>query len=240
MTADWSHRAYTHACNLYRPSGRFAYFFARGKLRGDPVFRALLQRGLLPSGGDFLDLGCGQGCWFAWLLAARHVHEEGAWPVEWPAPPLPQKLRGVELTAQDAQRAVKAFSPYRETVRIEQGDMCTTDLGRPDVVTVLDALHYVSHDLQETLLQRIHAALAPGGVFVTRVGDARGGWRYRLANGIDHTVSALRGYRGARLYGRALSEWRNLLEGIGFEVQAAPMSEGQPFANVMLVCRHSV
>ncbi len=118
--------------------------------------------------------------------------------------------------------------------------MCTTDLGRPDVVTVLDALHYVSHDLQETLLQRIHAALAPGGVFVTRVGDASGGWRYRLANGIDHTVSALRGYRGARLYGRALSEWRNLLEGIGFEVQAAPMSEGQPFANVMLVCRHSV
>ena len=238
MTAIWQRRVYTLACELYRPSGRFAYFFARGKLRGDPIFRALLRPGLLPSEAAFLDLGCGQGCWFAWLLAACQVHEEGDWPVEW-SPPKPKALRGVELIEQDAQRAVKAFAPHGEAVRIERGDMCTAELGRPDVVTVLDALHYVDHDSQQALLQRIHEALAPDGMFITRVGDANGGWRYRLANAVDHTVSASRGYRGARLYGRPLNEWRSLLERLGFEVQAEPMSEGQPFANVMLVCRRA-
>ena len=237
MTGEGLRRVHRLACDLYRPSGRFAYFFAQGKLQGDPIFRALLRPGLLPAGGEFLDLGCGQGCWFAWLLAAHQAHEEGAWPAQWPAPPRPTRLRGVELTARDAQRAVAAFAPCHTDVGIEQGDMCTAELGHPDVITVLDALHYVDHGRQQALLQRIHGALAPGGVFITRVGDAGGGWRYRLANVIDHAVSAARGYRGARLYGRPLDEWRRLLEGLGFEVRAEPMSEGQPFANVMLVCR---
>ena len=30
----------------YRPSGRFAWHFARGKLNRDPVFTALFERGL--------------------------------------------------------------------------------------------------------------------------------------------------------------------------------------------------
>jgi hypothetical protein len=134
---------------------------ARFKMRGDPVIRTLLLRGLWSSGGEFPALGCGQGCWFAWLWAARHAHEEGAWPVEWPAP------------------------------------------------------------------------------HIARVGDSSGGWRYRLANGIDHTVSALRGYRGARRRGWALREWRSLLEVMRFAVRAVTMRKGQPFANVMLVCRRS-
>lgn len=232
-------RVHENACDFYRPSGRFAYFFARGKLGGDPIFRALLQLDMLPDSGEFLDLGCGQGCWFAWLLAAREAYEQapGAWPADWPAPPVATLLQGVELTRRDVERAAAAFGSIEERVRIRQGDMCSAALGRPDVVTVLDALHYVNHDRQQALLQRIRQALAPGGVFITRVGDAAGGWRYRLANGIDHAVSALRGYRGARLYGRSLGEWRQLLETLGFDVHSRPMSEGKPFANVMLVCR---
>lgn len=237
MNKDWPPGVWQQACDLYRPSGRFAYFFARGKLGHDPIFRALLQPGLLPAHGDFLDLGCGQACWFAWLLAARRVAEQAEWPAEWPWPPQPTRLRGVELTQVDVERAIKAFEPGHLAVCIEQGDMCEVELGRPDVLTILDALHYVGYERQRALLQRIRTALAPGGVFITRVGDAAGGWRYRYANAIDHVVSAARGYRGARLYGRPLSEWRSLLESLGFAVQALPMSEGRPFANVMLVCR---
>ena len=34
----------------YRPAGRFALHFARGKLRWDPVFRHLLMHGLIAPG----------------------------------------------------------------------------------------------------------------------------------------------------------------------------------------------
>ena len=47
------------ASEPYRGAGAFAYNFARGKLRGDPVFRALLERGLLLGRSRILDLGCG-------------------------------------------------------------------------------------------------------------------------------------------------------------------------------------
>lgn len=57
--------------------GRFAYHFARGKLGGDPVFLALLERGLLSDRARILDLGCGQGLLAAWLLAARRQFESG-------------------------------------------------------------------------------------------------------------------------------------------------------------------
>ena len=67
----------------YRAAGKFAYHFARGKLGGDPMFLALLQRGLIPDRSRILDLGCGQGLLAAWLLAARQLYDAGEWPAEW-------------------------------------------------------------------------------------------------------------------------------------------------------------
>ena len=58
------------ASERYRNAGVFAYNFARGKLRGDPVFRALLERGMLLGRGRILDLGCGQGLLAAWADSA--------------------------------------------------------------------------------------------------------------------------------------------------------------------------
>ena len=49
------------AAHRYEASDAFARHFARGKLRGDPVFLHLLEQGLLPAGGAILDLGSGQG-----------------------------------------------------------------------------------------------------------------------------------------------------------------------------------
>ena len=34
-----------------------------------------------------------------------------------------------------------------------------------------------------------------------------------------------------------MTEWIDLLKSIGFKVETMPMSEGKPFANVMLICR---
>ena len=62
------------ASERYRRAGLFAWNFARGKLKGDPSFRAFLRLGLLHGYPRLLDLGCGQGLLAAWLLAARDCH----------------------------------------------------------------------------------------------------------------------------------------------------------------------
>jgi SAM-dependent methyltransferase len=225
------------ASRPFRGGGRFAYHYARGKLSSDSIFREILRRGLLPAEGSYLDLGCGQGSLFAWLLAARTLYEAGNWPADWPPAPRILALRGVELMQKDVDRAARAFGGDHPLLRIEQGDMNAVDFGNPDVVTILDALHYFDYPGQEAVLARVRAALPAGGLFLTRVGDAGAGLPHHLCNWVDRAVTFVRGHRLPRLYCRPLSEWVDLLRRLGFAVEAAPMNEGKPFANVMLVCR---
>jgi SAM-dependent methyltransferase len=225
------------ASAYFRPAGPFAYHYARGKLGGDAVFTDLLLQGMLPATARWLDLGCGQGSLFAWLLAAHDWHAQGRWPEHLPPPPRPVQLRGVELMRRDVERAAKAFGAGHPIVRVEQGDMNQVDFGACDVVTVLDALHYFDHARQRQVLQRIRSALAPGGLFITRVGDAGAGLPFRLSQWVDRAVTWGRGHRLPPLYCRSLPEWRTLLEDVGFDVRGQPMNGTLPFANVLLVCR---
>ncbi|MBU2640228.1 MAG: class I SAM-dependent methyltransferase [Gammaproteobacteria bacterium] len=218
----------------YRSAGRFAYYFARGKLGGDPVFLGLLKRGLIPDQARILDLGCGQGLLAAWLLATRHCYAAGEWPAGWPAPGQPADIRGVDLLHSDIRRAQTALGA---PARFEQGDMRHVDFGQADVVVIMDVLHYVDTPDQDEVLRRVRAALPPGGLFLTRVGDASGGLRFRLSNWVDRTVAFFRGNRLPPLHCRPLSDWIQSLEALGFSVETTPMSGDLPFANVMLVAR---
>lgn len=236
MSAAFLARLLDEASQPFRAAGRFSYHYARGKLGSDCLFREVLKRGIFPAEGRFLDLGCGQGCLFAWLLAARRLYESGQWPAAWPAPPKPLRLSGYELMPRDVERAARAFAG-EPRVELRQGDMRAVDFGQVDVVTILDALHYIDIAAQNEVLRRIRQALPPGGLFLTRVGDADAGLPYHLCLAIDQAVIFARGHRLPRLYGRALGDWVAQFESLGFQVTPAPMSEGKPFANVMLICR---
>ena len=237
MTARFQKDLLDDASRPFRGGGHFAYHYSRGKLSSDCIFREVLKRGIFPPEARFLDLGCGQGSLFAWLLAARKLYEEGHWPGDWAMPPKPLRLRGVELMQRDVDRAARAFGANHPVVSIRQGDMCRVDLGEADVVTILDALHYIDHARQDDLLGRIRAALPAGGLFVTRVGDAGAGLPYHICNWVDHAVTFVRGHRLPKLYCRKLGEWIELLKGLGFQVETMPMSQGKPFANIMLISR---
>lgn len=223
-----------HASRSYRTAGRFAYHFARGKLGCDPMFLALLERGLIPDNARILDLGCGQGLLAAWLLAARQSYATGEWPAAWNAPGQPADIRGVDLLSSDIQRAQTALGA---PTRFEQGDMRHVDFGQADVVVIMDVLHYVDIPAQDEVLRRVRAALPANGLFITRVGDADAGLAFKLSNWVDRTVAFFRGNGLPPTHGRPLREWKQTLESLGFHVEAADMNGGLPFANVMLIAR---
>ncbi len=220
------------ACEPYRSAGLFAYKFARGKLLGDPVFTALLEGGLLLGRGRILDLGCGQGLLSAWLKAAQLCYENGSWPHNWPPAPRPSFTRGIELMNRDVERARIALGPQCE---VFQGDIRDAEFGSTDAVVMLDVLHYITPEEQLQVLKRVRAALPSRGLLLLRIGDASGGLRFHYGQWIDKMVMVFRGHGSVATHCRSTSQWRQLLRDCGFEVQAAPMSQGTRFANVLLI-----
>jgi SAM-dependent methyltransferase len=218
----------------YWSTDLFAYYRARGKLRGDPAFTGILKEGLLRESERILDLGCGQGLLAAWLLAARSRNDERPqnWPSEWAAAPRPTSIRGIELRRRDIRRAREALGQKAE---FELGDITATEFGTADAIVILDVLHYIDYESQLCVLNRAQAALAPGGVLLLRVSDAASGFRFTIGKYIDQTVMLTHYRKAPRIYCRAAREWRELLAMAGFHCTTLPMSAGTPFANIMLI-----
>lgn len=226
------------ACEPYRPTGRFNYHWARGKLGRDPIFAALIEQSVFPNGARVLDLGCGRGLLAAWCLAAEQLSARGAWPDRLALPATGLSFRGVELMAREAQCGNDALQPvYGPRVRLSGGDMRVADLNDLDVIAILDVLHYIPHAQQDQMLDRIRGALGSGGTFVTRVGNAGRSWRFKMSQLVDRSISFVQGHRLERMWCRPVNEWTQALEARGFMVRALPMSAGTPFANVLLIAR---
>lgn len=225
------------ACEPYRPVGFFHYHWARGKLGGDPIFTALLEQEILRQQTRVLDLGCGRGLLAAWFLAAERLTKASQWTVDFHVT-AHMTFHGVDLDASGCKAGNLALRPFFDNrVSLEGGDMCRTDLSGYDAITILDVLHYIPYTQQDQLLDRIREALPPGGLLVTRIGNAQGGWRFRMSQWVDLVMANAQGHRIRTMYCRPLAEWIHALETRGFAVNAQPMSEGTPFANVLLVAR---
>ncbi len=233
-TASWRAALLDEASRPYRQVDLFAYFFARGKLRVDPVYSAILERGLLLERARILDLGCGQGLLTSWLRAAALMYDRGNWPDSWPAAPRPVSTRGIELMVRDVARAHRALGPE---AGVTAGDIRDIDFGAADAVVVLDVLHYIPAPAQRQVLNRVRVALPSGGLLLLRISDADSGLRYRYTQWVDKVVMLLRGRSWLELHCRSLSEWQALLQDSGFRSEAVPMSRGTPFANILLIAR---
>jgi SAM-dependent methyltransferase len=227
----------------FHPAGRYAWHFAQGKLKHDPVFRALLEHRLIPPDAKLLDIGCGQALVASVLMAAQaFCTVQKAWPAAWGVAPTHVHYTGLECMAQDCQRAqaLLAALPQRSKLRpgsqILQADMRHANLSQNcNVILLLDVLHYISYTDQELLLKRVHQALLPGGRLLIRVADARPGWRFSFSQLLDRCVARLRGLPSKANGGRSAQAWQTLLKRLGFEMNAIPMSQGTPFTNVLLV-----
>jgi SAM-dependent methyltransferase len=221
--------------NRLAGSNRFNRHFAHGKLSSDPVYLGLLKHELLPNQGRLLDLGCGQGILLSLLLTAREFAEQGKWPQTWPKPPADLQLHGFERRPNMISAARLALG---DRAVIESADLRNSaTLPACRAVVILDVLHYMSAEEQRDLLQKVALALEPGGVLLMREGDAGAGLSYEFTFLIDHIAALLRGQFCQIFHFRSQGEWVNLLKQLGFFVEALPMHEGTPFANVLYVGR---
>jgi len=226
------------AANRFKPGGRFAVGFAKGKLTGDPVFEYFLREGILRDSHRILDLGCGQGLLSALLIEAAQAQADGRYPASWP-PVAAGNVHGIELMPSDVKRAEAALGKVKpgEGASFEVGNIATTPFAACDTVVILDVLHYLPYDAQVNVLERVYEALRPSGQLLLRIGDQNGGFGFRWSNWVDHVVTSCRGHRLPRLYCRPLQEWTDLLQTLGFQAEVKPMSQGTMFANVLLLAR---
>jgi SAM-dependent methyltransferase len=219
----------------YRRRGHFAWHWARGKLQHDPVFRGMLARGDWVGRARVVDIGCGQSLLASLFQACADEAAQGRWPADWPPAPKVSDYTGIELMQRDVDCARESLSDLPLATTFLCGDMCDTPLPACDAVVILDVLHYVSHAAQWALLQRVKNALLPHGRLLLRVGDQADERGFRISQWVDRVVCRLRGHRAPPTACRTLGEWQALLTSLGFKVQTVPMSQGTPFANVLLV-----
>jgi cyclopropane fatty-acyl-phospholipid synthase-like methyltransferase len=227
------------ASQPYQIAGNFQYRMARGKLGGDPLFAYLLEHSVLNQSARVLDLGCGRGLLAAWFLAAEKLAASAHWQ---PGIAVPTGItfHGVDLNAGACAIGNHALAPlYAQQLALTSGDMCQASLDGYDTITLLDVLHYIPFEQQDALLDRITAALPPGGLLLLRVGNADGGWRFKFSQWVDLAVARAHGYRLSRLYCRPCADWVQTLQKRGLAVTAQAMSEGTQFANVLLSTRAS-
>jgi SAM-dependent methyltransferase len=224
------------ATERYRGAGRYAWHFAKGKLGGDPVFRFLLQQGVLPRRGRLLDLGCGQGVLMSLLQVASERLANGQWPGDWPPPPDALEMHGVELRADRVKSARLALGG---AITITQGDVRDVDLPPSSAIAILDVLLYLDSDQQRTLLQRCARALEGGGVLLLREADAAGGAAFVVTHWAERIACWARGQFRQRLLYRTADDWKAVLTSLGFSVGVQPMSTGTPFSNVLFIARRA-
>ncbi len=212
-----SGHAHDAAAARYLAVGRVAHGIARGKLRGDPVYAAVLP--LLSDARALLDVGCGEG----YLLAlAADAHPALA-------------LIGVDHDARRLDQARSALADRGPT--LIAGDLRIVALPSADVITCLDVLHYQPAADQDAILGKLRAALRPGGVLVVREAVADAGWRSAATVLSERVTLCLGRHRGQGVHLRPRAELEAALVGLGLAVDARPCFAGTPFANWLFVGR---
>ena len=219
------------AADRYLTTGVTAWEFAKGKLRGDPVYRAALVDGVLPSGGTLVDVGCGQGLMLAMLAEARDAWRGGRWPAS-PPPPAFDVLIGVETRARVAQMARRALEGEATIV---EGDARQHVPAGARVILFFDVLHMMPAPDQERLLIAATRSLEPGGVILVRESDAAAGWRFLAVRAGNRLKAIVTGNWRQTFHFRTAGEWTACFERLGFLVRRQGADEGTPFANDLFV-----
>jgi 2-polyprenyl-3-methyl-5-hydroxy-6-metoxy-1,4-benzoquinol methylase len=198
------------AAARYLPAGRFAHGFARGKMKGDPAYAAVLRH--LPESGCLVDVGCGEGH----LLALAHELRGGL------------RLFGVD---HDHERVERGRQALGDAATLTVGDARVCELPRAHAIACLDVLHYLPEPEQDAVIQRLVDHLEPGGVLLIRDGASQDGLRSWVTTLSEKLAVATGRHKGDGVFFRPSEALRASMEACGLTVEEAPCADGTPFAN---------
>lgn len=227
-------RIWRRASDRYLQGGLTSWEFARGKLRGDPIYRELLVAGILPPGATLVDFGCGQGLTLAVLAEVPRIVADGSWPEHLPAAPLHTTLVGIELRPRIAAIARRALG---DDAIILTGGGVDLIPETASAVLLFDVLHLLSRSEQEMVIRLSAAALGLNGVLLIREADAAAGWRFHAVRFGNWIKAMVAGQYAQTFQFRSAGEWRTLLEEHDLHAEVRPMGRGTPFGNVLLMAR---
>jgi SAM-dependent methyltransferase len=188
------------------------------------------------SGGTLVDVGCGSGLMLALLAEAAASWRDRQWPRDRPAPPVFDRLVGIELRGRVARLARRALV---DAATIVEQDARQSPPMTCAAVCFFDVLHMMPFPDQQQLLATMSAQLAPTGVILVREADASAGWRFRAVRAGNRVKAIAFGRWRESFHYRTASEWRGLFERSGFTVARRDAGAGTPFANELFVLSRS-
>jgi len=205
------------AVKRYEPLGRYAHGFAKGKMNGDPAYRAVLA--YLKPGMTLLDVGCAEGYLLA--LAAESIGD--------------LTLVGFD---HDTRRLAQAESALVGLdAKLWAADAREVELPPADAICVLDVLHYQPPEEQDAILKTLADTLRPGGMLLVRDGRSDGGWRTSVTTWSEKIAIALGRHKGDGVFFRPQAEIEQSLKSLGLTVESDACADNTPFANVLFVAR---
>jgi len=198
---------------------RMHYFYARTKLRTDPLYPGVVDA-LRGTSAPLLDLGCGIG------LLAHALRASG----------LNLPYRGIDNDATKIAAARQAAgNAGLADVAFDCIDLAAGPPAHRGSVAILDVLQFVSPDAQDAILDAAVAMLEPGARLVIRTGLEDGSARARTTRHID-TLSRALGWMnaGPKRYPEA-DALRARFDAAGLDAEFEPLNAGTPFNNWRIV-----
>ncbi|HUP50455.1 MAG TPA: class I SAM-dependent methyltransferase [Thermoanaerobaculia bacterium] len=200
---------------------RFLRGYAAGKLRSDPVYRAVAQR-LHGYAQPLFDLGCGIG------LLELYLRELG----------LVMPILAVDHDAAKIKVAAEIAAPY-EALEFRTAD-ARHPLPHGMNVVALDILHYFTDSEQAAIVESIAAAVPAGGIALIRDAVRDGSLRYRLTAAQETFSRAIRWLKAERLNFPTRERIVTPFRDRGFSEEVFPLWGRTPFNNYLFVFRRAV
>lgn len=174
---------------------------------------------LLPAEGRILDVGCGFG-----LFAAYFAQTQPR-----------RRITGIDLSERRVEMARRLMAAIgqdgheffardaREVQRVAGG-------GTFNAIYVLDVMHHVPREDQESLLGCLHDLLAPGGVLVLKDITTQPTYALKFTELLDRVMV---GWNEPLAY-RHHTEWGALLAGLGLRSRAVRVPDILPYPHVVI------
>jgi SAM-dependent methyltransferase len=174
---------------------------------------------LLPDEGRILDVGCGFGL-FAAYFGQTHPR---------------RRIVGVDPSVRRiplARGVADSLGLHEHTFVV--GDVRDAPIeGSFDAIYVLDVMHHLPRDDQESVLERLRSLLIPGGLLLIKDITTEPRFGLYFTEALDRLMV---GWSEPLAY-RHHREWAQMLTGLGFKVRMVRVPDVLPYPHVVIAAR---